>query len=84
MTGISKTPLLIFVVFAQFLALTAKFWQGERPPKRKELTINQSKTTLLRSRKLKGLVFLSPENGAVQIRVGLELADCYISNSKTS
>ena len=27
MTGVSKTSLLIFVVFARFIALTAKFWQ---------------------------------------------------------
>ena len=27
MTGVSKTSLLIFIVFAQFIALTAKFWQ---------------------------------------------------------
>ena len=61
MTGVSKTPLLIFVVFAQFLALTAKFWQVNDHQQRQELTMNQSKTTLLRSRSLKGLVFLSPK-----------------------
>ena len=27
MTGVSRMSLLIFVVFARFLALTAKFWQ---------------------------------------------------------
>ena len=27
MTGLPKTSLLIFVVFARFIALTAKFWQ---------------------------------------------------------
>ena len=34
---------------------------GERPSQRKELTMNQSKATLLRSRNLKGLVFSSPD-----------------------
>ena len=27
MTGVSKTSFLIFVVFARFIVLTAKFWQ---------------------------------------------------------
>ena len=57
MTGASKTSLLIFVVFAWFLALAAKFWQANDHRKMQELTMNQSKTTLFRSRNLKGLVF---------------------------
>ena len=61
MTGVSKTSLLIFVVFARFLALTAKFWQVNDHRKRQELTINQYKATIFRSKNLKGLVFLSPE-----------------------
>ena len=54
-----RTSLLIFVVFARFIVLTAKFWQVY-DHQRQELTMNQSKTTLFRSRNLKGLVFLSP------------------------
>ena len=61
MTGVSKTSLLIFAVFARFLALTAEFWQVNDHRKGQEQTMNQSKTTLFRSRNLKGLVFLSPE-----------------------
>ena len=34
MTGVSKTSLLIFVVFARFLALTTKILAGERPPQK--------------------------------------------------
>ena len=60
-TGVSKTSLLIFIDFARFLALTAKFWQVNDHRKRQELTMNQPKTTLFRSRTLKGRVFLSPE-----------------------
>ena len=54
--------LFIFVVFARFIALTAKFWQVDDHRRRQELTMNQSKTTLFRSRNLKGLVFLSHES----------------------
>ena len=61
MTGVSTMSLLIFVVFARFLTLTATFWQVNNHQKRQELTMNQSKTTLFRSRNLKGLVFLSPD-----------------------
>ena len=61
MTRVSKMSLLIFVVFARFLPLTARFWQVNDHRKMQELTMNQSKTTLFRSRNLKGLVFLSPE-----------------------
>ena len=43
--------LLNFVVFARFLALTAKVWQVNDHQKRQELTMNESKTTLFRSRK---------------------------------
>ena len=40
-----------FVAFAQFLALTAKSWQvNDHRKQGKELSMNQSKTTLLRSR----------------------------------
>ena len=62
MTGVSKTSLLIFRVFSRFLALTAKFWQANDHRKIQELAMNQAKTKLFRSRNLKGLVFLSPEN----------------------
>ena len=34
MPRVSKTSLLIFVVFVWFLALTAKILTGERPPKK--------------------------------------------------
>ena len=61
MTGVSKTSLFIFVVFARFLAFTAKVWQVNDHRKRKEMTMNQSKTSLFRSGNLKGLVFLSPD-----------------------
>ena len=61
MSGVSKTSLLTLVVFAQFLALTANVWQVNKPRKMQEITMNQSKTTLFRSRNLKGLVFLSPD-----------------------
>ena len=61
MTGVSKTSLLIFVVSTRFFALTAKIWQVNDHQDRQELTMNHSKTTLSRSRNLKGLVFLSPE-----------------------
>ena len=53
--------LLIFVVIAKFLALTAKVWQVNDHRKRQELTMNQSKTALFRRRNLKGLVFLNPD-----------------------
>ena len=59
MTGVSKMSLLIFVAFARFLALTVKFWHVIDHRKRKGLTMNESKTAHLRSRNLKGLVFLS-------------------------
>ena len=62
MTGVSKTPLLIFVVFARFLALTAKFWQVNDHQQMQELAMNQSKVRLFRSKKLEGLVFLSPDH----------------------
>ena len=45
MTGASKTSLLNFVVFARFLALTAKVWQVSNHRNSQELTMNQSKTT---------------------------------------
>ena len=61
MTGVSKTSLVVFVVLARFLVFTAKFWQVNDHRNRKELIMNQSKTTLLRSRNLKGLVFISPD-----------------------
>ena len=61
MTGVSKTSLLIFVVSARFLALTAKIWQVNDHRQRQELIMNQSKTTLSRSRNLKGLVLLSSD-----------------------
>ena len=60
-TGVSKTSLFIFVVSARFLAFTAKFWQVNDHQNRQELPMNQSKTTLSKSRNLKGLVFLSPD-----------------------
>ena len=58
------TSLLNFVVFARFLALTAKVWEGKDHWKTQELTMNQSKTTLFRGRNPKGLVFLSPETNS--------------------
>ena len=51
-------------VFTRFHALTAEYWEVNDHRKRKELTMNQSKTTLLRSRNPKGLVFSSPEFSA--------------------
>ena len=62
MTGVSKTSLLMFVVFARFLISTAKFWQVNDHRKMQELTMSQSKTTLSRSRNLKGPVLLSPDS----------------------
>ena len=64
MTGVSKMSLLNFVVFARFLALIGTIWQANKHRTRQysqELTMNQSKTTVFRSRNLQGLVFLSPE-----------------------
>ena len=42
-----------FIVFARFLALTPEVCQANGHRRRQELTINQSKTTLLRSRNQK-------------------------------
>ena len=61
MTGVSKTLHLILVVFAWFLALTAKHLQMNDHQNQQELTMKQSKTTLFRNRNLKGLVFLSAD-----------------------
>ena len=63
--GVSETSLLIFEIFARFLALTANFWQVNDHQRRQALTMNQSKPTRFRSRNLKGLVFLSADIPAV-------------------